>query len=202
VVLRTFSPARAWRPAVVARLARTLGRMKTIVITGYLVQGKLATALREVVGEASWKGSEVKLPESRRRWDMAYIWNGDTVVVEFDGDEHYRNALKFKIDEEKDAAARLHGLRVVRIPYWVQLTSETLEYYFGLSAKIDQDFPHGFIETKIFPASFCELGAQRFHREYSELPSAIQTAVLSSLLARAAEHGERYVMPSFLRNAA
>jgi hypothetical protein len=25
VVLRTFSPARAWRPAVVARLARTLG---------------------------------------------------------------------------------------------------------------------------------------------------------------------------------
>jgi hypothetical protein len=28
VVLRTFSPARAWRPAVVARLARTLGLME------------------------------------------------------------------------------------------------------------------------------------------------------------------------------
>ena len=29
MVLRTFSPARAWRPAVVARLARTLGSAKT-----------------------------------------------------------------------------------------------------------------------------------------------------------------------------
>ena len=29
MVLRTFSPARAWRPAVVARLARTLGGAKT-----------------------------------------------------------------------------------------------------------------------------------------------------------------------------
>ena len=179
-----------------------LGRMKTIVVTGYLVQNKLEHALREVVGEVSWKGHEVKLPESRRRWDMAYELDGRTVVVEFDGDEHYRDALKIKIDQEKDAVARQHGLKVIRIPYWIQLTTETLRFYFGLSASVTQDFPHGFIETKIFPASFCALGDQRFHREYTALPPAIQTAVFSSLRDRVLEHGEQYVLPAFLRNTA
>ena len=176
--------------------------MKTITVTGYLVQSKLESAIREIVGESSWMGREVKLPDSRRRWDMAYESHGRTVVVEFDGDEHYRNTLKFKIDEEKDADAKKHGVRVVRIPYWIQLTTETLAHYFQLSAEVVQNFPHGFIETKIFPASYCEMGVRRFQREYAALPSGVQVAVLESLCARATEHGTKYVLPAFLRHSA
>src|SRR5215469_10899175 len=109
------------------------------------MQSKLERALREIVGNDCWRGREVRLPIGTRRWDMSYETNGQITVVEFDGDEHYRNTLKIKADEEKDQIATQHGYHVVRIPYWVQLTTETLRHYFDLNAEIRQDFPHGFI---------------------------------------------------------
>lgn len=172
--------------------------MSVVTIEGYLVQSKLATALCAIVGDANWRGHEVRLPVGRRRWDMSYAIDGQVTVVEFDGDEHYRNTLKIKADEEKDAIAAVHGLQVVRVPYWVQLTTDTLAHYFGLSATIGQSFPHGFIITKMFPASFCALGVARFMRELSEIPPAVRVAVLQSLQARVAEHGTPYVVPDVL----
>jgi hypothetical protein len=56
-------------------------------------------------------------------------------------------------------------------PDWVQLDSLTLKHYFGLDVKIEQSFPHGFITTKLFPASFCELGIERFRAELAAFPS-------------------------------
>jgi hypothetical protein len=131
-----------------------------VQITGYLVQHKLANALAQIVGDTAWHGKEIRVSSGRRqRWDMVYEGPSGRVAVEFDGDEHYRNTLKIKNDREKDEMARCGGYRVVRIPYWVQLTSETLKHYFHLEAEIIQDFPHGFISTKVFPASFCELAS-------------------------------------------
>ena len=174
--------------------------MITVSISGYLKQDKLECALREIVGSNSWRGREVRLPVGKRRWDMSYELNGKVNVVEFDGDEHYRNTLKIKADEEKDKIACEHGYHVIRIPYWVQLTTETLRHYFNLSALIQQDFPHGFIATKIFPASYCELGLSRFQRELESLPSAVRNAVILSLRDRAAEYGLAYVLPSSLQH--
>lgn len=174
--------------------------MPNITITGYLVQAKLEQALQEIVGSNNWRGREVRLPTGRRRWDMSYEINGVITVVEFDGDEHYRHTLKIKTDKEKDAVAHEHGFRVVRFPYWVQLTSETLTHYFGLAANISQDFPHGFITTKVFPASFCELGIARFKQELNSLPPQVKNSVMDSLQSRAIEHGIEYVLPTSLRN--
>lgn len=175
--------------------------MTPIVIDGYLVQAKLERALQEIVGAANWQGREVRLPVGRRRWDMSYCIQDQVTVVEFDGDEHYRNTLKIKADEEKDRIAADYGFRVVRFPYWVQLTTETLAHYFGLAAQVQQDFPHGFITTKIFPASFCELGLVRFERELASLLPVTRDAVLLSLREQAAEHGVQYVVPMRLQNA-
>mgnify|MGYP006966067676 CR=1 FL=1 len=103
--------------------------------------------------------------------------------------------LKIKADEEKDAVAREQGFIVVRVPYWVQLDTLMLKKWFGIDAVVEQDFPHGFIVTKIFPASFCAMGIARFERELAALPEAVKTAVLKSLRDRAEEHGEAYVVP-------
>jgi len=168
-----------------------------IVIEGYLIQSKLEAALKSLIGDG-WIGRELKVGDTRRRWDMAYRLDGATTVVEFDGDEHYRNALKIKVDREKDAIAAELGYSVVRVPYWVQLTTETLRHYFGLEGVIEQSFPHGFIATKIFPASYCELGVERFRRELEALPVVMRDAVIQSLEARAAEHGLEYVLPNRL----
>lgn len=155
--------------------------MTTISIDGYLDQAKLEAALRQVVGEAAWRGREVRVEPRRFKWDMVFEWGGARIAVEYDGDEHYRHSLKVKADREKDALARSSGIKVVRFPYWVQLTTETLRHYFGLEAQVVQDFAHGFITTKIFPASFCELGLARFERELGSLPAS----QLSSRSARA-----------------
>ena len=89
-----------------------------------------------------------------------------------------------------------HGHKVVRVPYWVQLTTETLLRFFGLHAEIEQTFAHGFITTKVFPASFCEQGIDRFEAEMASLSGEVREAVARSLHARAAEYGWDYVLPS------
>lgn len=131
---------------------------------------------------------------------MAYEIHGRTTVVEFDGDAHYWNSLRIKIDSEKDIVADSLGYTVVRVPYWVQLTSETANFYFGISAEIQQYFPHGFIATKVFPASFSELGLARFNRELATLPTAVRESVVSSLRDRTEEYGGEYVLPMSLRH--
>lgn len=176
-----------------------MSRLK-VQIDGYLVQSKLAKALEAIVGTAAWCGSEVRvISDSRRRWDMVYQSDFGKTAVEFDGDAHYRDSLKIKTDLEKDELARIGGYKVVRVPYWIQLTSQTLMHYFNLDADITQNFPHGFITTKIFPASFCEMGITRFEREIISLPSEVRGDVVDSLRGRANEHGIEYVVPGSLK---
>ena len=170
-----------------------------VVIEGYLTQRKLSAALQQIVGDA-WAGDEINVPGSKRRWDMAYRADDTIVVVEYDGDEHYRNSIRIKVDREKDEVAAAAGYRIVRFPYWVQLDETTLPHYFGLSAAIEQDFPHGFITTKLFPASFCELGIERFRSEVDGLPAKVRDDVIQSLRDRAEEHGIEFVMPNGLRS--
>jgi len=169
----------------------------SVVIEGYLTEAKLSDALKQIVG-SQWIDQQVKLPGSLFKWDMAFRKNDVQVLVEFDGDEHYRNSLKIKVDREKDRLAASQGNLVVRVPYWVQLDNLTTQHCFGLSANIQQDFPHGFITTKLFPASFCELGIERFGQELDALPCPVRDAVLASLRNRINEHGHEYVLPASL----
>jgi hypothetical protein len=164
-------------------------------IKGYLTEAKLAAALKQIVG-SRWSGVELRVADTKRRWDMGFV-NGDRrVVVEYDGDEQYRNTMKIKADREKDAVATAEGIQVVRVPYWVQLDRLTLRHYFNFDAEIEQNFPHGFVTTEIFPASFCPLGLERFERELARLPVVVRDAVVRSLQDRAAKHGAEYVLPS------
>lgn len=196
----SLSTHRSHRLVMAGRSEEGGEQMIEIAIDGYLLQGKLADALRTIVGSDSWKGSEIPVPGTRRRWDMGYEIGGVRTVVEFDGDAHYRDSLKIKTDIEKDDLARKSQISVVRFPYWVQLTKETLLHYFGLRANVRQDFPHGFITTKIFPASFCSLGIERFRKEFESLPDSVQNAVANSLRDRAKEYGACYVVPNELRH--
>lgn len=109
-----------------------------------------------------------------------------------------RDSLVIKCDRAKDSIAVNLGYRIVRIPYWIQLTSETLKYYFGLDANIEQSFEHGFITTKYFPASFCDLGLSRFIYEICTLPDTVRNDVIISLLEQANKHGMSYVIPTKL----
>jgi hypothetical protein len=174
-----------------------LGSPKVIKIEGYLTESKLSKALQQLLPDR-WMGDQVRVANSRQRWDMSYQFDGISTVVEYDGDEHYRHSIKIKGDRAKDEVARTQGCRVVRFPYWIQLDNLTLKHYFGLEAQVEQSFPHGFITTRLFPASFCELGVERFRAELLALPVSIGEAVILSLRERVAEHGLQYVLPTSL----
>ena len=169
-----------------------------VVIESYLTESKLADALRKLVGD-SWAGVQIPLPGSRCRFDMSFRSGRTTVLVEYDGEEHYRDSLKIRSDAQKDALAAANGARVVRVPYWVQLDRVMAQHWFGLDAEIEQSFPHGFISTKRFPASFCELGVVRFRRDLDALPVPVREAVVGSLRERIVEYGIEYVLPADLR---
>lgn len=166
-----------------------------IKIEGYLLQSKLEKVLQEIVGD-KWRGKEVRVLPTRCRWDMSFEQNQTLYAVEFDGDSHYRDSLRIKVDREKDEIAAKNSMKVVRIPYWVQLNSETFKYFFDFDAEIETDFPHGFIESKIFPASYCELGMKRFNDEISKVPESVKKGVISSLRNRIKTYGHNFVVPS------
>jgi very-short-patch-repair endonuclease len=170
-----------------------------IKIDGYLTESKLAAAIQQFEG-VEWIGTQYMLRESRFRWDVAFQQNGSQVLVEFDGDAHYRDSLKIKVDQTKDSLALKQGCKVVRVPYWVQLNRSTAQHYFGISAEIIQNFQHGFITTKLFPASWCAVGIERFKCELQKLPEEVKEAVINSLRDRIQDHGIEYVLPTSLRN--
>ena len=153
----------------------------TIEIQGYLTQQKLEEALKKLVGIDNWIGSEFMVPNKKMRWDMAFKQGEKIAVVEFDGDSHYRDPTVIKRDRLKDEFAWGLGYNVIRIPYWVQLTSETAKFYFNFDCEIKQDSHHGFIVSKWLPASFCDLGISRFHSELELLPPAVKKSVILSL---------------------
>ena len=173
---------------------------KEIVFKDHLIQSTLSDCLHKIVGNEDWIGEEVRVPETRYRWDMMFKIKNDIFVVEFDGDGHYRDSLLIRNDIEKDKIAYSLGYITVRIPYFVQLTNETLWHFFRLKADIKQDFPHGFIKSKIFPASFCRLGLMRFEKEMSSLPKNINTCITESLKNAAKIYGEQYVFDTISLN--
>lgn len=166
---------------------------KSFEVQKYLTEVKLAAIIKELAPEGF--AEQFCLPGRRYRWDFKYVSPSGPVLVEYDGDEHYRSTLVIKADQEKERMAAASGHRMVRFPYWLQLDAETLRFFFGFDAQIKQDFPHGFITTKLFPASFCPLGLKRFIAELSGLPETLQQKVRTSLKERVAEHGVEYVVP-------
>ena len=165
--------------------------MKTVKYEGYLTQQKLSAILREALKDkyTSFMEEQKVAGKPRCRWDMYMTFpDGRDIAVEFDGDQHYRDTLVMKLDLEKEDLADEAGIEVVRLPYWVQLTDDTAKHYFGDlfdGIHIEQDYPHGFIKSKIFPASYCAMGVERFLDELFNLPQGAYDIVLDNMIDQA-----------------
>jgi hypothetical protein len=177
--------------------------MKTVKYEGYLTQQKLASLLKEALKDkyTSFIEEQKVAGKPRCRWDIYMTFpDGREIAVEFDGDQHYRDTLVMKLDLEKEDLADEARIEVVRIPYWVQLTDETAKHYFGDlfdGIHIEQDYPHGFIKSKVFPASYCAMGVERFMAELHDLPYDIFVEILMNLFDHAFEkaYAPEFVIP-------
>lgn len=109
------------------------------------------------------------------------------LIVEFDGYQHYTSSSYILTDQKKDEIYSGAGYRIIRIPYFVQLSTDVIQNLFEIDFIINQVYPHGFIDKKaILPADFCELGIHRFKSDLERF-SFIKQEIIQSLNAKVAE---------------
>ena len=171
--------------------------MLEINIEGYLTEDKLRKSLQKIIGIDKWIGNEVRVLQTLKRWDMVFKYLNNIYVVEFDGDQHFRDSLVIKSDDYKDSIAKDLKYTVIHIPYFMQLTNESFKHYFNFikeEVNIIQNYKHGFIDKKAkLPASFCELGKEKYNEIITFCPVNIRREILLSLQQKASELGNKYV---------
>ncbi|MDR1181491.1 MAG: endonuclease domain-containing protein [Bacteroidales bacterium] len=147
-----------------------------------LSEEKLKIVLEQLFpGEKFEHDKKVPNSECDKRPD--YRCDNLKLIVEFDGWHHYTDENCIKVDKCKDDIYEKMEYRIVRIPYFVQMSSSTIEHLFGLKTDWKQTYPHGFILTKVLPSKFCELGIQRFQSDLKRF-DYIKDDIIQSLKNR------------------
>ena len=104
------------------------------------------------------------------------------------------NAME--VDEARWAANK-SDYKVIEIPYFIQLTNETFEHYFGRAPQVPllSDQSSGFEDPELVPpANFCSMGVSNFLKELGELPGETFGIVYESLLDRSfSKNGDPYL---------
>lgn len=122
------------------------------------------------------------------------------LVIEFDGYLHYSNVATMLRDVEKDQRYSDIGIKVVRIPYFIQWSKELILQEFNIVSDVKQTYPHGFIDDKaMLPANFCELGIEKFQKDLNHFKFA-KDSILKSIQDKIKHHKNKLLVipPSFM----
>ena len=112
-------------------------------------------------GETFEQGRVV--PNSGLRFKPDFRCESQRLIVEFDGYGHYRNAEDTYWDKVKNEAYAKLGYMVVRIPYFVQPSKDTIRTLFAIECEFQAVYAQGFIHDEVLlPADFCSGGIDKF----------------------------------------
>ncbi len=146
----------------------------------YLTEDRLGDFLRRYFKEGEWIHDKCFLGRNRPDYRNGFY----KTIVEFDGYAHYTSSKRIVSDRLKDKLYQENGYNVVHIPYFVQLSEKTISKLFSLNMEYEQEYPHGFIDSKcVLPADFCYLGIRRFLEDL-ETFSEIKREILISLVKK------------------
>lgn len=126
------------------------------------------------------------------------------LVVEFDGLPHYTNPAVIIKDDNNSNIYRQNGYKVVRIPYFIQLTNDAVEKLFGVKVKeplFNVTYPSlGGVEMKHNPSCLCPEGLKRMAKEFKDFPEQYEINI-QSLKAMNNEmmSGVNYLMEEYNR---
>ena len=99
------------------------------------------------------------------------------LIIEFDGLPHYKNPNTFEKDYINQKVYENNGYKVVRIPYFIQLSNDVVEKLFGITVKeslFDATIPSLGINGRQSPAYLCPAGIRRMAKEFLEYPEQYQ----------------------------
>jgi transposase-like protein len=136
-------------------------------------------------------------PETRYRPDVRI--DDLKLIVEFDGFRHYTKAEVIYSDRLKERIYKQAGYKIIRIPYFVQMDSELVSYYFKdyiSDLRPYNDYPHGFIDNAvIWPSDFCIDGIDVFINDLLILsrycPLAFKS-IIDNIQDKIIDSGEAY----------
>jgi hypothetical protein len=156
----------------------------------YLTETKLGEYLKILYPKDEFIRNKC-VPNSNSKYRPDYRNDNLKLIVEFDGYSHYTSSKTILSDIKKDRIFKSMGYNIIRIPYFIQISNGVTLYLFGkTSKKINQIYPHGFIDHKcIMPADFCELGLEKFKEDLENF-FFIKNDILKSLENKINECGE------------
>ena len=108
---------------------------------------------------------------SKRRPD--YRSESLKLIVEFDGIPHYTMPSNIERDVENTKYYEDLGYKVVRIPYFIQLTNKAVKTLFNVDVKeelFDESIPSLGPKGRCSPAYLCGAGIVRMAKEFKQFP--------------------------------
>ena len=119
------------------------------------------------------------IPEKQRRdFEPDYRNEELKLIVEFDGTDHYKNVKNIKRDADRNNFYKKYGYKVVRIPYFIQLTKTVIKQMFGVDMQ-EEMFPEGvgsmgpngdYAKEGNTPAFIPRQGIIRMARDFKDYP--------------------------------
>ena len=108
----------------------------------------------------------------------------EKLIVEFDGYRHYNSFETQSRDELKYHQYTYMGYKIIRIPYFIQLSSESIFKLFGIHLPdFEQKYPHGFIDKRaLTPLDFNYKGLLKFRDDLIIFEKEIAEDILYSLV--------------------
>jgi hypothetical protein len=102
------------------------------------------------------------------------------IIIEFDGLQHYTKPNIIEKDLNNTRIYESLGYKVVRIPYFIQLTNKAVETLFGIKVSeelFDESIPSLSIEGYNTPAYLCPAGLKRMAQDFKKFPEQYKTNV-------------------------
>lgn len=101
------------------------------------------------------------------------------LIVEFDGVHHYTNPKNILKDEEHNKVYRDAGYRIVRIPYFIQLTQKAVKTMFNVEVEplFDESIPSMGVKGGNTPAYLCPAGLKRMAKDFIPFPEQYEVNV-------------------------
>lgn len=95
------------------------------------------------------------------------------MIIEFDGLPHYTNPIQIRKDKERTLKYQKYGYKVIRIPYFIQLTKQVVKTLFNVNISYDlfnPNLPSLSITENCSPAFLCIDGIKRMAEEFHRFP--------------------------------
>lgn len=96
------------------------------------------------------------------------------LIIEFDGVQHYQKPDRIKADIEAHKLYEENGYKVVRIPYFIQLSNSVVKAMFDREVEeilFDESIPSLGVKGQNTPAYCCPAGLKRMAKEFRSYPS-------------------------------